>query len=221
LDIEFFLKERNKFSLYFYEKASKPFIETMLSIENEKDPYIPPYSEDGEPPFLAEWLEARDGLNSVGLATISMLSSAIQLFLSCWADRIESKDHRLDRKGNKGWLNAYKKITMDFGVDYSKCPASLDIIEQTVLARNRTQHSEEITSHRISHSKKDLSKYPSPYFISDEDLNRISSQQPESWWMMPDIHIDHTKLKAVILEIEKYCSWLESEYERLLNAKYA
>lgn len=204
MDIELFLKERTKFALYFYKNASKPFIDIMLAIKNEEEPYIPPYSEDGEPPFITEWLEAKDALNSVGLATISMLSSAIQLFMDCWTDRIERDDQKLDRKGKKGWLNAYKKITENFGIDYSTCPASFALIEQTVLARNRTQHVDQITTFRVAHSKHDLSKYSSPHFVSDEDKNKLSSEQQPSWWMMPDIHVDYSKLEEVVLEIEKY-----------------
>lgn len=105
LDIEFFLKERTRITLYFYTNASKPFIEIMEAIENNYAPYDnPPYSEDGEPPFLSEWLEANDAYLSVGLTALSMLSSAIQLFLSCWADRIERKGSPLKRKSKNGWL---------------------------------------------------------------------------------------------------------------------
>ena len=219
MDIEHFLKERTKFSKYFYVNAAKPFTNIMQDIEDEKPPYIPPYSEDGEPPFLIEWLEAKDGLNSVGLTTISMLSSAIQLYLSCWADRIETTEKPLKRKSNKGWLNAYKKITEDFGVNYSNCPADFNLIEQIVLARNRTQHLDQITSQRVSHLEKDLSKYPSPHFVSEEDMHKYSSNK--SWWMLPDVHTTETKINKAIIEIEAYVSWLESEYNRVLSEQHA
>jgi hypothetical protein len=219
LDIQFFLKERLKFAKYFYDNSSKSFLSIMSDIENKKTPYIPQYSETEEPPFLCEWLEARDGLNSVGLATISMLSSAIQLYLIEWADRIERASNKLNRKGNKGWLNAYKKITEDFGVDYSKCPANFDLIEQTVLARNRTQHVEGITSNGVNHSPNDLSKYPSPHFVSDSDETMYKTGS--SWWAMPEVHINEANLNAVVCEIDKLCDWLESEYESLMRSKYA
>ena len=191
----------------------------MSDIENKKAPYIPQYSECDEPPFLCEWLEARDGLNSIGLATVSMLSSAVQLYLSAWTERIERPNNKLDRKGNKGWLKAYKKITSDFGVDYSSCPANFDLIEQTVLARNRTQHAESITSNGVNHSQNDLSKFPSPHFVSDSDKAMFKSNS--SWWLTPQIHIDNNNLKAVVYEIEKFCNWLEEEYIKVMSAKYA
>ena len=62
----------------------------------------------------------------------------------------------LKRENKKGWLHAYKKITEDFGVDYSNCPVKFEIIEQLVLARNRTQHEEDITSNYVKHCENDL-----------------------------------------------------------------
>jgi len=217
MDIEFFLKERTKFTRYFHENASKPFIGIMDAIDNGDSPYDdPPYSEDGEPPFLNEWLEANDAYNSIGLASLSMLSSALQLYLSCWADRFERSDNPLKRTNKKGWLHAYKKITENFGVDYSQCPVDFEVIEQIVLARNRTQHEEDITSNRIQHSKKDLSRHPSPHFVSDLDRKTLLKDD-NSWWMMPQVYIDKEKLEGTVQVIEKFCFWLEREYERILT----
>ena len=66
MDVEFFLKNRTKFILYFYRNATKGFFEIIHAIENEEEPYVPPYSEDGEPPFLIEWMEAQTGLKKHG-----------------------------------------------------------------------------------------------------------------------------------------------------------
>ena len=41
------------------------------------------------------------------------------------------------------------------GIDCSHCPADLALIEQVVLARNRDQHPENITTTRVSHAEKD------------------------------------------------------------------
>ncbi len=185
----------------------------METIENGYSPYNnPPYSEDGEPVFLTEWLEANDAYNSVGLASLSMLSSAVQLYLSCWADRIERSDTPLKRQGKKGWLHAYKKITEDFGVDYSNCPVKFEIIEQIVLARNRTQHEEDITSNCVKHCEKDLSQHPSPHFVSDLDRKGLLNDD-NSWWMMPQVHIDKEKLDIAVQTIEEFCHCLEMEYK--------
>ena len=90
MDVEFFLKERTKFILYFYRNATFGFLKIIHAIENEEEPFVPPYSEDGEPPFLDEWMEAQTGLNSVGYATLSMLSASLALYLEEWTVRIEN-----------------------------------------------------------------------------------------------------------------------------------
>ena len=57
MDVLFFLRERTKFIRYFYETAAEPFRETIRKIEADEAPFDnPPYSEDGEPPFLEEWM---------------------------------------------------------------------------------------------------------------------------------------------------------------------
>jgi len=215
LDLEFFLKERIKFVRYFYENAASPFERTIKLIEDEIEPYVPSYSEDGEPEFLTEWLEARDALVSVGLAAISMLSSSLQLFLSSWTDRFDRGEVQFKRTHKKGWLNAYKKIIVQVGLNLSDCPANWELIEQAVLVRNRSQHPDELTFWSITYSKSDLEKYPSPHFISEADRLRLEQKEQEiSWWMVPNIYVDKSKIEDLSQEIEKLCSWLEEKYIR-------
>jgi hypothetical protein len=173
LDLEYFLKERTKFVRYFYENAARPFERTIKLIEEEKKPFVSPYSEGGEPAFFTEWLEARDALVSVGLAAVSMLSSSLQLFLSSWTDRIDYGETKLKRTDKKGWLNAYKKIMINFDINLSDCPANWELIEQVILVRNLNQHPDNLTALSISYSEDYLEKYPSPYFISEKDRLRL------------------------------------------------
>ena len=53
MDVLFFLKDRTRLIRQYYELAALPFAEIMSKIEAEKEPYVPPYSEDGEPPLSA------------------------------------------------------------------------------------------------------------------------------------------------------------------------
>lgn len=39
--------------------------------------------------------------------------------------------------------------------------------------------------------------------------------------MMPDVHVTESKVDEAIMEIEKYVSWFESEYNRVLSEKHA
>jgi len=55
MDILYFFRERTQFIKMFYETAASPFRETIRAIEDERPPFNdPPYSEDGEPAYLAE-----------------------------------------------------------------------------------------------------------------------------------------------------------------------
>ncbi|GBE33493.1 hypothetical protein BMS3Bbin05_02434 [bacterium BMS3Bbin05] len=220
MDIEFFLKERTKFICYFYDNASAPFTQIMADIENEVKPYIPPYSEDGEPPFLSEWLDAKSGLEASGHHALSMLSSSLQLYLKAWVDRLDryhGMTFKVDFK-KKGWLNGYREIFKEVGLDMSHCPANLDIVEQIPLVRNRIQHPEQLTSINVSHSENDLKKYPSPYFIHDSELTLASEGEGHSWLFPPTISPTKEKIKDAISNVEKLCSWLESEYWEARNA---
>ena len=54
MDVDWFLKERTKFIRQYYALAIAPFETIISQIENGEEPYQPPYSDDGEPPFQAE-----------------------------------------------------------------------------------------------------------------------------------------------------------------------
>jgi len=57
MEVLAFLKDRTRFIRDFYETAERPFREIMRKIEESEAPYDnPPYSEDGEPPYLGEGL---------------------------------------------------------------------------------------------------------------------------------------------------------------------
>lgn len=213
MDIEFFLKDRTKFILYFYEAAISPFTKTMDDIENEVEPFIPVYSEDEEPAYLSEWLDAKSGVESCGHHALSMLSSSLQLFLKAWVDRLD-EFHGMRFEVNfkkKGWFNGYREIFKKVGLDLSLCPANLNIIEQIPLVRNRVQHPEEITTINVSHSENDLGKYTNPYFIRDSELSLVS-EEDSSWLYPPIISPSKEKVVDAICNVEALCAWLEEEY---------
>lgn len=218
MDVEFFLKNRTKFILYFYRNATKGFFEIIHAIENEEEPYVPPYSEDGEPPFLTEWMEAQTGLNSVGYAALSMLSASLALYLEEWTVRIENPQKKFERKHKKGWFHAYKQILQDQGVAFEACPADLKLIEESVLARNRVQHPENIVQIEVRHSKKDLERYPIPFFLSEHEARMLNDSDLPPSWITPKVSIDEAKLMEVVHHVELLCSWLEMQYMSARNA---
>lgn len=73
MDVQYFLSRRIDFIRQYYATASAPYVERKRKIEAEEEPFVPPYSEDGEPAFLKEWLEADESLHVLGYSCISML----------------------------------------------------------------------------------------------------------------------------------------------------
>ncbi len=84
MDVHYFLIKRLKFVCQFYVTSSMPYLERKRKIEAEEEPFVPPYSEDGEPAFLAEWLEADESLHILAYSCISMLAAALHLYFKAW-----------------------------------------------------------------------------------------------------------------------------------------
>lgn len=222
MDIEHFLKSRTAFIRYFYENAVRPFNEIKIAIENKQEPYIPPYSEDGEPPFIEEWTYAQHGVETVGHACISLLSSALHLFLKFWINRFKN-EHGMKFNANfkkKGWFNGYKQIFNELELPLSQCGANLDLIEQITLARNRVQHPEELTQLGVDHSERDLKRFPKPFFASETELKMASRDGDGSatWWLRPSVKSSKEKIFEAINQVELLCAWLEQEYWKARNA---
>jgi hypothetical protein len=71
----------------------------------------------------------------------------------------------------KGFVPAYKAaLGYILYTDWNDCPASFDVIEQVVLARNRAQHGSSLTSFEVAHEGKTLTKYPRPLFATAREL---------------------------------------------------
>lgn len=214
MDVLFFLKERTKFIRHFYETAGQPFRETMRKIEADEPPFDnPPYSEDGEPPYLEEWVEANEGLEVLGRTCLSMLSPSLQLYFKTWESElgIRWEEGERERAFRNGFLKGYQICFGEvLGLSWDECPADLALIEQITLARNRDQHPERITSMRVDHARKDLKKHAHPFFVSE--IERMMYADPEMqgvFWMSPAVHVSREALFTAIEEVEKLAEWLE------------
>lgn len=210
MDIEHFLKARTAFIRYFYENAIQRFIEIKIAIEHQEEPFVPPYSEDEEPAFLEDRMNAERSIETIGHVCISMLSSSLKLFLQEWVDRLRI-DHGINFYVNfkkKGWFNGYKEIFENLKLPISNCGADLDVIEQITLARNRIQHPEILTTLRVIHSKKDLKKFPKPLFAKDSDLKMAMVIALHR----PSVTSTKDNIFEAIRHVETLCSWAEEEY---------
>ena len=116
MDLNVFLNDRLRFAAYFFKTAAEPFLNQISDIENEKEPYVPVYDESGEPQFMQEWDDAGTGFESIGLASLSMVSSSLQLYLNDWVSfRLEARTKKSYKRTHKkkGWFHAYKPIFIE------------------------------------------------------------------------------------------------------------
>jgi hypothetical protein len=220
MDVLYFLKDRTRLIRQYYECAAQPFNEIMRKIGAEEEPYVPPYSEDGEPPFLGEWIDASELLEVTGRCCISMLSASLQLYLKTWERELGlscGKEFAAEFK-KEGLVGGYRAcLAKRAGVDWSCCPADLTIIEQVVLARNRDQHPESITTVRVTHAEKDWQRHPQPFFLSEREAELFPDGDAPSLFMSPSLHVSRDKLTTAIDQVERLCEWLE---EKMFDAKY-
>ncbi|VBI73263.1 hypothetical protein [Burkholderia pseudomallei] len=220
MDVLYFLKDRTRLIRQYYECAAQPFKEIMRKIEAEEEQYVPPYSEDGEPRFLSEWVDAAELLEVTGRCCISMLAASLQLYFKTW-------EHELRLNCGKDFAAAFKKEGLVGGyracfaerlrIDWSSCPADLAVIEQVVLARNRDQHPESITTVRVTHAEKDWQRYLQPFFLNEREAELFQDGDGPSLFMSPSLHVSRDKLMTAIDQVERLCEWLE---EKMFDAKY-
>lgn len=227
MDVLWFLKDRTRFIRGYFNTAAPAFEETMRKIEEGEDPFVPPYREDDEPPFLAEWIDAKTGLDILGLSCISMLSDCLKLYFITWEHEIGIRcQPELKCEFKKGFLNGYKVC---FGhilnTEWNECPVDFDVLEQMVLARNRGQHPDDITRVDCTYTLKDFKRNPIPYFISDFERRIIDTRDNVfSILAPPSLEVTREKLVTAIEQVEKLGEWLEDQmfdlkYHRKRNEK--
>ncbi len=222
MDVLYFFMDRTRFLRYFYDNAAAPFRETMRKIEAGEAPFDdPPYPEDGEPPYLSEWVEASEAVEVLGRSCISMLSASLNLYFRTWEQELGIRWSEGSRKRafKNGYLGGYR-ICFEGVLEHSweDCPADLELVEQITLARNRDQHPDEIVSMRVSHARADLKKYPRPFFMSEFDRARLDERELEHGFLMnPSVDVSPERLERAITETERLASWLE---KRLVTFRY-
>lgn len=219
-----FLNERIEFIRQLYDTTTAPYIECKRKIEAQEEPYMPPYSEDGVPPFLDEWLEANESILVIGCLCVSMLSAAFHLYFKTWEKRLGVPvDESLRPIFNKsGWLKGYMAyFSRHFDVEFDELPADLEILQEVILLRNRAQHPEELTENLPSYSKDDLEKLRHPFFIDESERSLLSDLDgsERSWLMPPSFTVTPEKLHKAIAEVQRFTEWLEGEEANASDAQ--
>jgi hypothetical protein len=218
MDAYYFLKSRTEFIRFFYAEARKGFADVKHRIENELPPFDdPPYSEDGEPHYLSAWMDAHTAAEVLGIACISMLSDSLKLYFTTLEERVIRFSFH-DRKAafRGGFVPAYFAALGEIlDTDWSDCPVDRDLIEQVVLARNRGQHAEDLTSFDVRYDKKMLEKHPRPFFLGEEEMAILNSDEGSlASLLMPTLKVSAEGLAKALDEVDALAEWIEARIER-------
>jgi hypothetical protein len=224
VDVDFFFKQRAKFIRQYYTTAVSPFATIKQKIEAGEDPYAPPYSEDGEPPFLEEWIDADTGIQIVGRTCISMLSESLKVYFQTWEELFGVKcRERLPAVFKKrGFWSGYRDCFSQIAeLDWSACPADLSVIEQVVEARNRSQHHDgDISTLRVRHARELLDKYPRPIFIHEHERNLEKEDRASFSWLGSELIINEETLDEALRHVEYLVNWLEPKLQERRWRRY-
>lgn len=226
MDIGFFLRLRINFIKQFYETASYPFLERKRKIEGGEDPFVPAYSDDGEPLYLVEWTEADDSIQVVGHSSISMLSAALGLYLRAWQQEL-GEDVDPSVKKDRGYLYTYNAHFSQFGVCFDDSPADMSLLEEITLARNRIHHMDHIAQEQPAYVSSDFRKIPSPVFINELERSLCKERDSDfpfeggemTWLLQPTVHVTAANLLAAVGQVEKFSAWFEDEMIRVLQTR--
>ncbi|MCP3024991.1 hypothetical protein [Cupriavidus basilensis] len=217
MDVAWFLKERLDFIRQLYTSSAAPFIDRQRKIENEEEPFVPPYSEDGEPPFQLEWEQARDSIDVLGHACLCLLASALQVYLQTRV-HLHSRELTDDKRKSvfrKGWVRGYNRIfTEAFEISFENGPVSIDALEDIVLTRNSIQHGGSITSVKPTHADRKPGAARS-FFLDDREVELLDRMDPDAgtWLARPAVHVDQAKLESALDTVARFVVWLDDAIE--------
>lgn len=219
MDAGYFLKERTDFIRFYYDASAAGFADVKHRIEHELPPYdTPPYSEDPEPPFLDEWLKVDSALEILGLTCVSLLSDSLKLYFNLLKDHVIGFSFKDKKEAFQcGFPAAFRGALGEIlGTDWSDCPVDWAVIEQVVLARNRGQHGECITSMRPTYDRTMLEKHPRPIFMNEDELSCLTSEVGSlASFLMPSIQITRQTLFEAIRQVESLVDWVEGRDDRV------
>jgi hypothetical protein len=205
-----------------YDVCVAAFEERKRRIEAGEDPFDnPPYSEDGEPAFLEEWLDAQTSIELIGLSCISLLSDALKLYFNLLQHReirFSFDEAETKRLKKEGFVPVYRDALGEiFDTDWQESGVKFAIIEQVVLARNRGQHGTELTSFLLTHDDKTIEKHPHPFFLRADEAAALSDAGVEVGGLLnPTLAVEREQLFAAIGEVGRLSDWIGANMDRAL-----
>ena len=208
MDRSWFFRERIRYIRFFYHTGVAAFRNQKRLIENELPPYDnPPYSENGEPPYLDEWIDADMSEDVLGRACVSMLSDALKVYLNSTREEDFGFEFVENNTLKRGFVRPHiQAFCCVLEVDLSNCPVNIELIEQIVLARNNIQHGSLLNSLNVDHDKRTLSRFPRPLFSKTDDLER--DERLRCPWYSTKLTVTEAALKAALDECESLANWI-------------
>ena len=221
MDVLYFLKQRTSFIRRLYGGAVASFEDRIRRIEAEEEPFVPSYSEDGEPAFLSEWIEADECRDVVGHACLSLLAASLHLFLHTWDKQLNMNCGARNEKdfAQRGWINGYRScFRKTLNIQWENSPCDLNFLEGLVLARNRIQHPDSIHTVRAKYSRQDFAKLGRRLFFTGSGETDLPDEVDEgefTWILAPNIQVTRETLMQAVDEVETFCTWLDTEIKNV------
>lgn len=213
MDVVSFLDKRIRFILTLHEKGGEAFELEKRLIDEQRPPYDnPPYSEDGEPPFLEQWMDAENSIAVLGGVCITMLSEALKGYFKCHLALLGIKPTKKVFKkrgffrGNEiVWENAFK-------IRFSESGADLKIIEEVIHLRNFIRHQDDIVFDQPILSSEYKNLVPSSYFVHPSDQQNwddLPNDESLVGLTLVPAHLSKEKITTASEEISKLCNWID------------
>lgn len=219
MDVQSFSKHRNDFIRRYYRGASQPFFDIRKAIEEKMPPYDepPPHFdfENGEPPYLEEWLEADMALNVVGYSCLSMLSNSLKITFENFQQEMRFSPSAEQKKKlfKNGFVPAYKAMLGEvLDTDWSDCPADFSIIEQVVLVRNITQHMSDYTGFDAFYDRSASGSQARRYFVGGDRADH-DPEDPASWFGRR-VEVSADDLYRAIDHVDMLVDYIQSREEK-------
>jgi hypothetical protein len=207
MDFLYMLKSKLRFVKFFYSTASTCFQTEMDKIKQHEAPYDRFDQENGDPPFVDEYIEFSDGLQTLGNQTLSLVSVVLQEYLAAVTNQLGLGQPPKVR--GKGIFQRYCHLILErTGVDITKLGADCALIEGIFLARNLIQHGGDLGTNWVYQDKEYAGKYPKAEFANRSWIEAMGDEAHAGIMVAP-LEITRDKIDKAIAEVKKLCAAIE------------